>query len=514
MNNNNPTNESINNSTENNNENKNQPATDFIPTAVVIKNIPFAIKKEQMLQYIESLNLPLPYAFNYHFDNGVFRGLAFANFNNLKDTNLIIQNLNGKVMNGRKLRVEYKKVQQSSQQANESTNLERNTSNMSLSSMASSAANGLMSHGNNSFINQQSHQQQQQDLQSHHSSSYNLGYQYTQQNYQPETSNLVRYHAPMVQKQTYLQPSQPSLDFNDPEVLEIYTQLILFKDRSSKYSEISWQQQYLTPQYKRIINSLCSFLNLYEISDPVYLSVRRQNQPTQLNSNIAANSPSQGFASTAMYQQAPLSTGGSIYSQHLQNQQQPQQQQQQHNLLQNGMQDESSYLIKPPQGIFPPRNITPAAPSMSYLQGLTNSGSLEKEPQVITTSHALNYNNINLTNPLLRSSQQQNQSLRPQLTNTPSTSSILLQQQQQQQPPPGLNVQLQPQTTSGSMQSATSLHSISSSITQSMIGLSLPTTQQQQQQRYKQHPLLQRAQQQNQSQQQQQYSGSDVSFTL
>lgn len=47
---------------------------DVIPNAIVIKNIPFAIKKEQLLDIIEDMDLPLPYAFNYHFDNGIFRG--------------------------------------------------------------------------------------------------------------------------------------------------------------------------------------------------------------------------------------------------------------------------------------------------------------------------------------------------------------------------------------------------------------------------------------------------------
>ena len=46
---------------------------ELIPTAIVIKNIPFAVKKEQLVQLMTELNLPLPYAFNYHFDNGVFR---------------------------------------------------------------------------------------------------------------------------------------------------------------------------------------------------------------------------------------------------------------------------------------------------------------------------------------------------------------------------------------------------------------------------------------------------------
>jgi RNA recognition motif-containing protein len=83
---------------------------ELIPTAIVIKNIPFAVKKEQLVQLMTDLNLPLPYAFNYHFDNGVFRGLAFANFTTADETAVVIEALNHFELQGRKLRVEYKKM--------------------------------------------------------------------------------------------------------------------------------------------------------------------------------------------------------------------------------------------------------------------------------------------------------------------------------------------------------------------------------------------------------------------
>ncbi|PHH51332.1 RNA-binding protein PIN4 [Ceratocystis fimbriata CBS 114723] len=89
------------------------PAADsdqLIPTAIVIKNIPFAVRKEQLAQIMVDMNLPQPYAFNYHFDNGVFRGLAFANFQNPEDTRAVIERMNGLDVSGRKLRVEYKKM--------------------------------------------------------------------------------------------------------------------------------------------------------------------------------------------------------------------------------------------------------------------------------------------------------------------------------------------------------------------------------------------------------------------
>ena len=83
---------------------------ELIPTAIVIKNIPFAVKKEQLVQVMTDMGLPLPYAFNYHFDNGVFRGLAFANFTTPEETAKVIHNMNHLDLHGRKLRVEYKKM--------------------------------------------------------------------------------------------------------------------------------------------------------------------------------------------------------------------------------------------------------------------------------------------------------------------------------------------------------------------------------------------------------------------
>ena len=88
------------------------PDDDVIPTAIVIKNIPFAVSRETLLAIIESLGAPLPYAFNYHHDNGVFRGLAFANFRVPEEAASVVAALNGYDVQGRKLRVEYKKVLQ------------------------------------------------------------------------------------------------------------------------------------------------------------------------------------------------------------------------------------------------------------------------------------------------------------------------------------------------------------------------------------------------------------------
>ena len=80
------------------------------PTAIVIKNIPFAVKKEQLVQRMVDLNLPLPSTLDYHFQNGVFRGLAFAHFTSPKETEQVVKKLNHVEVSGRKLRVDYKKM--------------------------------------------------------------------------------------------------------------------------------------------------------------------------------------------------------------------------------------------------------------------------------------------------------------------------------------------------------------------------------------------------------------------
>lgn len=90
-----------------------QPETsedETIPTAIVIKNIPFSLKKESLMEIFVTMDAPRPYALNYHFDQGVFRGLAFANFYTVDETRRVLMMLNGIDVQGRKLRVELKRL--------------------------------------------------------------------------------------------------------------------------------------------------------------------------------------------------------------------------------------------------------------------------------------------------------------------------------------------------------------------------------------------------------------------
>lgn len=89
------------------------------------------------------MDLPQPHAFNYHFDNGIFRGLAFANYRNREETDLVIETLNGLDLGGRKLRVEYKKMLPGQERDIYLSDDVRDSLSPSLSSRLSSKKDGM-----------------------------------------------------------------------------------------------------------------------------------------------------------------------------------------------------------------------------------------------------------------------------------------------------------------------------------------------------------------------------------
>ena len=141
---------------------------DVIPTAIVIKNIPFNVPKEFLLSVMEDLRLPPPFAFNYHFDNNQFRGnaspspsslcvltrsmgtgLAFANFRSPADAALTVSALNGFDLQGRKLRTEFKKVlkEGEKEKIERDKALKRMRSQQDLSTLHQGAPHGLNNGG-------------------------------------------------------------------------------------------------------------------------------------------------------------------------------------------------------------------------------------------------------------------------------------------------------------------------------------------------------------------------------
>ena len=300
---------------------------DVIPTAIVVKNIPFVVKKEQLLEFIESLGLPLPYAFNYHFDNGIFRGLAFANFSSPDDTQQVIEHLNGKEIDGRKLRVEFKKVlpqternkiekEKKEKRGHLEEHQQHSYSNISISSM-----NDIPLPKSSSFTHLfQSFSNDCRDSLPVQASSNG-----TERCYAPlpsSTSATTSNNKEMFSK----------IDFNDPDTLEIYSQLLLFRDRQKTYTEIVYPIG-LSPSNRDIISSLCVYLNLIESSDPSFVIIKRSSS-TILNSfdmmtnngtggSYIGNSHQYPNAHQQQYQQSPLindnsnSPGQGIFNQSL-----------------------------------------------------------------------------------------------------------------------------------------------------------------------------------------------------
>lgn len=340
---------------------------DIIPNAIVIKNIPFAIKKEQLLDIIDEMNLPLPYAFNYHFDNGIFRGLAFANFTTAEETVDVIDNLNGKEINGRKLKVEYKKMlpqaererieREKREKRGQLEEQHRTTSNLSLQSLGKIPSSVNMSNSNhnngngisagqqlfstlingnkgnntggsnlmasqntsNSFYSQhsQSQFQSQQGQQQippfgyiHTSGSNNQSLNSNINNNSQVNQNSDRYYAPLPSASTVPIPPQ-QLDFNDPDTLELYSQLLLFKDREKYYTELAYPIG-LSGNHKRVINVLCSYLNLVEVYDPRFVIIKRKVLD---QSSLQTHLQQQGQMSI-MHPLQPSSTGGSMNRSH------------------------------------------------------------------------------------------------------------------------------------------------------------------------------------------------------
>lgn len=228
---------------------------ELIPTAIVIKNIPFAIKKEQLLDVMTKLNLPLPYAFNYHFDNGVFRGLAFANFTSTDETLLVVNQLNGREIGGRKLRVEYKKMLPL--QERERIEREKREKRGQLEEQHRSTLNALLALLLSAALTTAATK----------NLSVNGG------NLQQLSTERVYVQLP------FASPSSPPMDinFNDPENLELLSQLVVYRDDVAKQVfELAFALAGLSMQVRKTLTGLCHYLNLLELFDNGYIIIRRK----------------------------------------------------------------------------------------------------------------------------------------------------------------------------------------------------------------------------------------------
>ncbi|KAH6622256.1 hypothetical protein C7974DRAFT_219151 [Boeremia exigua] len=218
---------------------------ELIPTAIVIKNIPFAVKKEQLVQLMTDLRLPLPYAFNYHFDNGVFRGLAFANFTTAEETAAVIESMNHFELNGRKLRVEYKKMLPLA----ERERIEREKRERRGQLEEQHRPLGGQLHQQPSFGSLASHSHSHMPTTS------------------PSPVSAMRQQKMGMSLQGASErPSNPpaDVDLNDPQILQFYSQLLIFKESPDRDS-MTFPPS-LSPPQRRIIHTLAHQLDLAHVS--------------------------------------------------------------------------------------------------------------------------------------------------------------------------------------------------------------------------------------------------------
>lgn len=248
----------------------------LIPTAIVIKNIPFAVRKESLASMMLEMHLPQPYAFNYHFDNGVFRGLAFANFQSAEDTRIVIEAMNGMDVHGRKLRVEYKKMlPEAERERIEREKRERR-------GQLEEQHRGPMLHQQSSLQSLGSITQSQRGGPAGPAGpgSY-LG---TPSLLDRETTSRSPVHA--------TNHVTGDVDLNDPQTLEFYTELVMFRRDDSR--EILVFPPGIAPEHRRSIHILAHHMGLEHQSigeaDSRQLTVLKRQQPSPTaNVHVPAN---------------------------------------------------------------------------------------------------------------------------------------------------------------------------------------------------------------------------------
>lgn len=281
-------------------------ADDVIPTAIVIKNIPFNFPSTSLMQIIEELTLAPPYAFNYHYDMGVFRGLAFANFHTPQETDSCVAALNGFEIQGRKLRVEYKKVLQ----AGEKERIERDKAIKRMRSMQldrermiqqqqahvqqlqqqifgqqQQQGQGPMQHQQPGQMQHPMHLQQQMQANHQHQHSHDDFEDYGRAVHpsnsmfnQPHSMMGGTFSPPMENTDSY--PSQShsgsgasnssrthsgnsmptELDMNDSQTLELYSRVLLFKEDALR-DELAFSKA-LSNVQRRIVHLIAQKLSL------------------------------------------------------------------------------------------------------------------------------------------------------------------------------------------------------------------------------------------------------------
>jgi RNA recognition motif. (a.k.a. RRM, RBD, or RNP domain) len=87
----------------------------IVPNAIVIKGIPWKLHIESLKAVMRKTGMTMPHSMNYHFEDKIFNGLAFANFHEQHEAWAAIQTLHGMRVEGRNIEVQSKKVQDPAQ---------------------------------------------------------------------------------------------------------------------------------------------------------------------------------------------------------------------------------------------------------------------------------------------------------------------------------------------------------------------------------------------------------------
>lgn len=218
--------------------------------------------------------------------------MAFANFRQASDADAVVAALNGFDVQGRKLRVEYKKVLQ----AGEKERIEREKALRRIRSVQLEKEQHVMS---NQVPPQSTTPLDEYGALYGRSISSPYSGLYSQQGANNSPPMGLGYGASPVAP---LPPSTPStkgssteLDLNDPSTLDIYSRILLFKDDHMR-DELAFSRT-LSPKQRRIVHLVAQKLGVYHYSvgegeeryavvtriDPERVSLPMQAEPRRVS---------------------------------------------------------------------------------------------------------------------------------------------------------------------------------------------------------------------------------------
>lgn len=193
--------------------------------------------------------------------------MAFANFRQAADADAVVVALNGFDVQGRKLRVEYKKVLQ----AGEKERIEREKAIRRMRSMQidkEQSGGGQLFDDYGSALSSAFSPQR----------SFSSGSPYQHQQYSPtNVSPMPTPYNHALLSAPAASPAPPSatpstsdksasneLDLNDPSTLEIYSRILLFKDDRMR-DELAFSRT-LSPKQRRVVHLVAQKLGVYHYS--------------------------------------------------------------------------------------------------------------------------------------------------------------------------------------------------------------------------------------------------------